>query len=214
MKHELPRQAVHMSGMLLALLSLYVTPWLVAAYSWMVAAGLLAYAVYFRMEKGRLMKAVERMEAQFRALLLRLEHRQSESPLFAGAFWFFFSIGLCFIVFPPLVAAAAVWMFSLGDALSTLAGKGFGKHRIVGNKTVEGSLAFLLSGMTAVIFLPLFHVILGSATATMAELLPESRPIRRLKGKGLMDDNFIAPMAAGTVMWLFSVFLWPPSMPV
>jgi len=207
MKRELARQIVHLSGVLFVLLSLYVTPWLVAAYSFAVAAGLAAYAAYFRMQKGRLMRMVERLEAPFRKALLFLERDEQPSPPFAGAFWFFLSMGACFIAFPAPLGQAAVWMLAVGDSMSTIIGKSVGKHRILGKKTAEGTLSVLLLSLTAAWLAPAVPVVAGAAAAAMAELLPEARPLRKLHALGIVNDNWMIPAAAGAAMWLVTLAL-------
>jgi len=203
MKREMTRQLVHLSGVIFVLLSLFVDAWLVAAYSFMIAFGLVAYAFYMRMEKSRLLKMVERLEAPFRKALMYVECRRG-SP-FAGAIWFFFSMGIAFIAFPAPFGQAAVWMLAAGDSVSTMVGKSIGKHKILGKKTAEGTLSVLALSLTAVWLAPLLPVIAGAVAAALAELLPEARQLKGLHAKGIVDDNWMIPIVAGSVMWLVSV---------
>ena len=89
----------------------------------------------------------------------------------------------------------------MGDGASTLAGRAFGKKCILASKTLEGSLALFFVSLTAVMFLPLLPVVAGAVAAAIAELLPEARPLRKLKERGLVDDNLLIPILAGSVMW-------------
>lgn len=54
----------------------------------------------------------------------------------------------------PLLTCAVIAVLAGGDAFSTLVGKFYGKYRI-GHKSVEGFIAFIISGyMMATLFLP------------------------------------------------------------
>lgn len=202
MSRELSRQVVHLSGILFVILLFYIPAGLVSLYSFVLSLGLLVYAAYLRLERNRLLRLLERIESPFRKALLHFEYRQEQSPMFAGAFWFFFSLGLAALIFPLPIAAAAMWMLSVGDVFSTLVGKGCGKRKVIGKKTLEGSLAMFFSCLTAVIFLPILPVILGSVVAVLAELLPEYKGLQKPRTKGIIDDNLLIPLAAGIVMWL------------
>jgi dolichol kinase len=88
------------------------------------------------------------------------EHDKKHFP-YKGAI--FFGIGIIppVLLLPldaatgrPLLACAVITILAGGDAFSTLVGKFYGKYRI-GHKSVEGFLAFIISGyMMATLFLP------------------------------------------------------------
>ena len=106
------------------------------------------------------------------------------------------------MIFPLDIASASVFMLSIGDSISTLIGKEFGKHKLIGEKSIEGSIAMFLSNILAIIFLPLFPVILGSLTATLVELLPDTKRLNKLRKRGLIDDNLLVPIFSGVVMYI------------
>lgn len=199
--NEISRQLVHLSGVAFVLLLFYVPVQLVAMYSFALAFGLLIYTWYLRLERNRLLKLTDKLEAPFRKALLHFEKKR-KAPLFAGAFWFFFSLGLTAVVFPLPVAAAAMWMLSIGDASSTVIGKNIGRKRVVGTKTWEGTLAIFLVSLTAVIFLPSWYVVVGAAVAALAEMIPETKRMKSLKKRAIVDDNLLIPIISGAVMWL------------
>lgn len=108
----------------------------------------------------------------------------------AGAF-------LAFLIFPRDAAVAALFFTAVGDALAATVGERAGRTKI-GNKSLEGSTAFLLSTLVVgavlvMIGLPLGwpSVIGGALAATVVEALPI--PI---------DDNLTVPLAAAAAIAL------------
>lgn len=69
---------------------------------------------------------------------------------YRGAMFFFASIGAIALVMPINIAVISIIVVSIGDGVSTLAGRAFGKNRLFHNeaKSWEGSL----SGLAASIF--------------------------------------------------------------
>lgn len=131
----------------------------------------------------------------------RLHHFKS----FPGRGPIFFTLGasLCFLLFPPPLAYASLMILSVGDSVSHLIGRQFGKVKtpLHPEKYIEGSIvAFLLSVPFAFLFFPhLLTVILASLAAMLVEL-----PTLRL-GPWRVDDNLLIPLVAGSVMWGMSL---------
>jgi len=109
---------------------------------------------------------------------------------------------LTIFMFREPIAVVTLVFLSLGDSAAALIGKNYGRIRLVGKRTLEGSLAFLctciLAGLVLLWVSPwlgwhLTPIVLlaGAVAATLAELfeLP-------------LDDNFRIPIIAGIVMEL------------
>jgi dolichol kinase len=102
---------------------------------------------------------------------------------------------LSLMVFPPTAAAVAIYTLAVGDSVSSLTGKFFGRLRpaFLCGKSVEGSLACFIA-----VFLCSWPVsdspsaaLVVAAVATVAEALP------------LKDwDNILIPLVAGSVFRL------------
>lgn len=105
-------------------------------------------------------------------------------------------------IFREPVAVSALVFLSLGDSAAALIGKNYGRIKLIGKRTLEGSLASLCTCLIAGLVLlwasPLLGwyltpiaLLAGSIAATLAELfeLP-------------LDDNFRIPIIAGVVMEL------------
>ena len=112
------------------------------------------------------------------------------------------SAAFTILIFREEIAVVALLYLSLGDSAAALVGKHFGRIRLVGQRTLEGSLAALNTCLLVSLFAlwasPEFGwkftpaaLLVGSLVATLSELfyLP-------------LDDNFRIPVFAGLAMEL------------
>lgn len=112
------------------------------------------------------------------------------------------SAAFTILIFREEIAVAALVFLSLGDSAAALIGKHFGRIRLVGRRTLEGSLAALNTCLMASFVLLWLSpdlgwsltpvtLLVGSVVATLSELfdLP-------------LDDNFRIPVFAGLAMEL------------
>ena len=112
------------------------------------------------------------------------------------------SAALTILLFRTEVAVSALVFLSVGDTFAALIGKKFGRTVLVSGRTLEGSLAALLSCL--VVSLPLIQIsasrgwnlspsalAAGAIAATLAELFEVP-----------LDDNLRIPIFAGLVMEL------------
>jgi len=97
--------------------------------------------------------------------------------------------------FSENVAIAAVSVATLGDAMAAIIGKNFGRHRFPNGKSLEGSLAYFLSGL--LVIYPLLGVKLAVAGALVGTLV---------EFYGLPpDDNFSNQVCVAFSLYLFSL---------
>jgi dolichol kinase len=112
------------------------------------------------------------------------------------------SAALTILLFRTEIAVTSLVFLSVGDSMAALVGKKFGKTPLVSGRTLEGSLAALLSCLIASILI--LHVsasrgwtltpaglLAGAIAATLAELFEVP-----------LDDNLRIPVFAGLVMEL------------
>jgi dolichol kinase len=112
------------------------------------------------------------------------------------------SAAFTILVFREEIAVVSLLYLSLGDSAAALVGKHFGRIRLVGQRTLEGSLAAFNTCLIVSLFTlwasPEFGwrftpatLLVGSLVATLSELfyLP-------------LDDNFRIPVFAGLAMEL------------
>ncbi|WP_297519636.1 diacylglycerol/polyprenol kinase family protein [Thermococcus sp.] len=99
--------------------------------------------------------------------------------------------------FPREIAVGAISVATVGDALAAIVGKSLGRHRFSNGKSLEGSLAFFISGFAILwplVGFPLAAV--GALTGTLVEFynLPP-------------DDNFSNQISMALAMYLIQILL-------
>ncbi|CAN5603198.1 phosphatidate cytidylyltransferase [soil metagenome] len=110
---------------------------------------------------------------------------------------------ICVLIFTPAIAAAALLIQMVGDAAAAVMGRKWGQMRYFGsNKSIEGSAAFLLTGILAA--LPAIYwpgsaltfpiVMVGAVVAMIAEAVPLP-----------LNDNMRVPLLAGASMTLLTL---------
>jgi diacylglycerol kinase (CTP) len=121
----------------------------------------------------------------------------------------FFVLGLMTIValFSKPVVLLSVLYLAIGDPIAAVIGSLYGRHKLIGKKSVEGALANLLCTSLATFLMGIFYfrlsaersivlAIVGGLTSVFAELLPA--PI---------DDNFTIPVASALVLSVVSTLM-------
>lgn len=114
-----------------------------------------------------------------------------------GDTWFLLGIALAILFFSKSIAICVLLFCVFGDAASAIIGTKWGSIKLIGKKSLQGSLAHLsiclllgfalanLPGFT----LPILLILVGASVATIVELIPI--PI---------DDNLTIPVITGVVM--------------
>ena len=127
----------------------------------------------------------------FRRYFFGIVLREKEENTLMGSTYFLLSSTLVILLFPRTIAIVSLLILVISDTCAAWVGKTVGRVHLLG-KTLEGSLAFLVSGLLIVSVYPglnRFAGGLGVLGATLVELLP----IR-------VDDNFSIPLVAGGIM--------------
>jgi glycerol-3-phosphate acyltransferase PlsY len=188
MKH-LGRKFYHLAGGI-GLLSLY--------YVLGREKALMFYAVFFLVVLGldllRLkLPAVNRFIFEKFGSFIRTseEHKLTGTPPYV------LGIGLSLYLYSGGIATAAICFLAFGDVAATAIGERYGRTKI-GDKSLEGTLAFVAAAAAAGLLLPLVGVsvipgviLTGTIVAAAVELLP--LPV---------NDNLVIPLVSGGVMSL------------
>lgn len=202
MRTEFPRQLIHLSGLFFVLFSIYVGKNIAAAYFFALALFFLFYSVFVRTGRSIPGGILQKFEYALRRLIMRFE-RESDRPMM-GAFWFYLSLSITFLIFPMDAAFLAGLVLSVGDALATLVGKPLGRHQILPGKSLEGSLAFFFGSFAVcVAFAPPVLALVASLAGLIGEILPGLPSLKNLVNRGILNDNFTISLISGFAICLF-----------
>jgi dolichol kinase len=113
---------------------------------------------------------------------------------FTGALYILLSGLLCILFFEKHIAAAAITFIIVGDVAAAMVGRRWGRHRLRGSKTLEGSLGFLVVALLVAHLIPTIPWTVGTIGAVVATVV-EGATIHR-------DDNLTVPLTAGLIMEL------------
>lgn len=132
--------------------------------------------------------------------ILREHEKDSSRKLLSGGSYVLISACICILLFPKVIAISAFTILIISDTASALLGRRFGKWHFL-DKSLEGTLAFILSACIVVVFTPkvdnLWQEYLIGFIAAFVGGIIEAMSVR-LK----VDDNFSVPLSIGIVMWL------------
>lgn len=126
--------------------------------------------------------------------------RDYELDGLSGSSWFFFAGVLSILLFPKTAAALGMVFLAVGDPIASLVGVKWGRIKLPGGKSLEGSLALaalctvvgvaLLAGVQA---MPLQTAVPMAVLTALAAAVAEWLPVKKL------DDNFVMPLLTGGV---------------
>ena len=122
-----------------------------------------------------------------------------------GAIYFFVGALLAIKLFPMDIALASIMILALGDSISHIVGKNYGKTQLWINKhndkLFEGTVAGIILGFFGAYgFVGPVLAFFGAAFAMTAEL------VEMKLGEAIIDDNILIPLVSGTVMLLLRVY--------
>ena len=217
MKYEISRQIIHLTGFIFILLAHVTGKFTMSLIFFLIALLFFIYSEFVRKDHG-FSGAMGWIEGKMRELISKLD-RQAKRP-FLGAFWFYFGLGLTFLIFPIEIATTAGLILAVGDSLSTLVGVMYGRFKMIGNKTLEGSVVFFLVSFLVAIFslgimfdgvdakpFIAFIAFIGSISATFLELIPETSFVRKWERKEIVDDNWIIPLISGLIIYIACIIV-------
>ena len=120
--------------------------------------------------------------------------RPYEFQVLSGASWVFMGAGLTAYLFNEKVAVIALLIMSLSDSAAAIIGIKYGTTRLF-NKSLEGTLAFLISTYLIIFFLSsasLILLLICSITVTAIELFSTPK----------LNDNILIPVVTALILTL------------
>ncbi|MBM3199861.1 hypothetical protein FJZ53_02900 [Candidatus Woesearchaeota archaeon] len=114
-----------------------------------------------------------------------------------GCLMYISGVLITLLVFKEEIALAAIMILAVGDSVSHMIGKYFGRYKFSNAKHLEGTLAgIFFAGLVASMFVDYKLAFIGSVVGMLTEVVD-------LKiGKMEIDDNLIIPILAGLTMHL------------
>jgi len=128
--------------------------------------------------------------------------KKKEIKRFSSMTSFVVAVFIIFLVFQGIIPYLALAYITIGDMFSKLIGIKFGKHKLLRDRTLEGSLGFLAGSFMAgwVIFtllpVPTYVAIAGPLFATAVELFSMD-----------LDDNFTVGIVTSGFLFALNYFL-------
>ena len=191
MKH-IGRKLYHLLGGLV-LLSLY---YLLGRQQALICYGLLVLVVLaIDITRLRVPAFNQFIQTRFSSFI-----RKNEANKLTGTAPYVLGIGLTLLLYRTDIATAAICFLAFGDVSATAVGERYGRTKISGEKSLEGTLAFVAAAVTVGFLLPLIgiHVaygimLAGAIAAAGVELVP--LPV---------NDNLVIPLVSGGVMELIA----------
>ena len=128
--------------------------------------------------------------------------KKKEIKRFSSMTSFVVAVFIIFLVFQGIIPYLALAYITIGDMFSKIIGIKFGKHRLLRDRTLEGSLGFLAGSFMAgwVIFtllpVPTYVAIAGPLFATAVELFSMD-----------LDDNFTVGIVTSGFLFALHYFL-------
>jgi len=133
--------------------------------------------------------------------------RKEEQKTYTGVTFLLVGAFIVIFFFPKDIVTLSLIMLGLGDPISSIVGTKYGKDKIIGNKSLQGSLAgFTICTIAAAIYFINFgimteRVVLVSLLAGLIGAAAELIPI------GKIDDNFTIPVISSILLYgLFMLF--------
>jgi dolichol kinase len=191
---ELLRKSIHLSGLILPVIYFFLDK-----PTMLIFAGILAgITIAIELVKW-IFPGFGNFFFQIFAPLLRTHERKGA---ITGATYYLISAFLCILFFAKTLAVVCIFFMVLGDLAAALVGKKWGRTKLIGAKSLEGSAACFVvcaAVVCAAIALVKLHPvigIIGALVATIVELLPFP-----------VDDNLTVPLVSGAVMYFLMQFL-------
>jgi len=141
----------------------------------------------------------------FFGFLLRKHELDNNKKNLNGATYVLISALICVLLFPKIIFVTAFSILIISDSLAALIGRKFGRHKFL-SKSLEGTLAFFLSGSVVVLLSPkiedtLIEFLIGIFAVAIGAIVENI-------SFGWMDDNLSVPISIGLTMWgLYLLFL-------
>ena len=182
-KDELLRKCIHICSSVFALALFYIDQGMLCM---IVGIGALVFISFDFLR----IKSIK-INQMFQNIFGRVT-RDFEDSRLTGASYVLLASFIILLFFDKYVCIASILIMSCSDTAAAIIGKKYGKTAIF-NKTLEGSFAFLVTGLIIVLILYPEINLFASLIALMVGTFVEALPID-------IDDNFSVPIIVALIM--------------
>ena len=113
--------------------------------------------------------------------------REEEINSFTGATNVLLSCVIIIIIFNKSIAIASLLIMSISDSIAAIIGRKYGVIKIL-NKTLEGSIAFFLTSLTIVLFIPKLNIYAAFISVIIVSII-------EVIEFNNIDDNITVPLS-------------------
>jgi dolichol kinase len=200
-RDEVVRKLIHLCS-----LSIPIIYYFISKHDAIIILSILAFAALF-IDIGRYFSpSLGKIFYKLFGFILRKHEVDSRKKNLNGATYVLISALLCVIIFPKVIFITGFTVLIISDSMAALVGRKFGKHKFLA-KSLEGTLAFLISAIIAVFFTP---KIIGSSTEYLIAIIAVAiGAIVENISFGFADDNLSIPLSIGIVMWILYMLIMP-----
>jgi dolichol kinase len=185
---NLTRSLFHIACGLTALALLRLLP----SRGWVIATSAVFAACGFTMEIAR--RRSPAVNARLMRLFAPVAHPHEWTRINSST-WYVTALLALSVLAPLRAAELGVLVLAVADPVAGLVGRRFGRTRLRGNRTLEGSLGFLVAGfLAAAAWLTLVHAVPLRQSAVIAAAGAGAGALAELFSTWL-DDNFTIPIA-------------------
>lgn len=195
-KEEIRRKSLHLVTALIPLFYYFMidigplTGHQIVMILFAVFGGFFVLVDYFRRNNSHLDKLFKKIAGPFM--------REAEDEKFTGASLIAMTFFFVLIAFPESIAVPACLLLSVADAASAIVGQNWGKHKWYKQYTLEGTAAFIISGLALYLiafpYIPIWQSCVTVVATAILEVLWNH-----------FDDNILIPIAAASFLMMLGV---------
>jgi dolichol kinase len=151
-------------------------------------------------------KYVYSLYTKFFSYLLREHEYDKRKIRINGATWLLIAFTICIFIFPKLIAITGMLLLSLSDSTSAIIGRVYGKKQYAPNRSIIGSVTFLVVGIIIIFATPKYFYLpneyLIGIIAVTGTTLTDSLNLPT-------DDNFIIPVVSSVLLYVLYIIFFP-----
>ncbi len=200
-KRELQRKLIHLSSLWMVFII-----WYMQSKNAIMFFGLL-YIFILISELLRIYNKFFRdMYNSFFLPLMRAHEKKQNNTSFVGAYYVVLAVFIAVTCFSKAIAITSISVMLISDSAAALIGQKFGKNKIL-NKTLEGSMAFMITGFLTVYTVYLFYFTTGSflVSGTIAVIL--ATLIELISREINLDDNLTIVLTMGITIEILQLVI-------